>query len=172
MCAHLRFPFLQGLKTKITEHVITIHAPFYTPVDAVQIPTGVAPVAGTPFDLTSPTRLGERIPLVDGGGEPGIDHNFARAKEVPAAGLGMGLVAELSDPASGRSMSISTTAPGVQLYTGNFLGKAGPAPYDQHRALCLETQNYPDAVNHADFPRAILAPGETYVHETVHAFKW
>lgn len=161
------------LKSNIKDHVLKLHASHYTPVDGTQIPTDVLPVAGTPFDFHSaPVRIGDRIPLIDGGGEPGIDHNFCRSKNASEGWkLGLGVVAELSDPASGRKMVVSTSAPGVQLYTGNFLGK-GPAPFIQHHALCLETQNYPDAVNRKDFPNAILEPGQEYVHEVVHAFSW
>ena len=151
--------------------MLELRAPFYTPVNAVQIPTGVAPVAGSAFDFTTPTRIGARMMSVDGGGEPGYDHNFCRAESgAAAAALGMGVVAVVHEPVSGRTMTVSTTAPGVQLYTSNF--NKGAAPHDQHRALCLETQNWPNAVNHAGFPNSILAPGETYVHEAVHAFTW
>jgi aldose 1-epimerase len=162
-----------NLKNNIKDHVLKLHTPFYTPVDNTQIPTEVLPVANTPFDFHSaPVRIGDRIPLIDGGGEPGIDHNFCRSqKSEDGWKLGLGVVAELSDPASGRKMVVSTSAPGVQLYTGNFLGK-GPAPFIQHHALCLETQNYPDAVNRKDFPNAILGPGQEYIHEVVHAFSW
>ena len=171
LCNHTYWNLSGGLRDKILDHVLTLHAPVYTAVDATLIPTQLLPVAGTPMDFTAPTRIGARLAQVDGGGEPGYDHNGARARDVPVGGLGLGLVAVLHDPASGRTMTVSSTAPGVQLYTGNFLG-SGPAPHDQHRALCLETQNYPDAVNRPDFPSAILSPGETYVHETVHAFTW
>ena len=82
----------------------------------------------------------------------------------------MGKIAELHDPVSGRTMTVSTTAPGVQLYCGNWLDKA--APHDQHRALCLETQAYPDSINQPHFPTAKVAPGETYVHKTIHKFAW
>lgn len=158
-------------RAKITDHLLTLHAPFYTPVDSTQIPTGVAPVAGTPFDFTAPTKVGARLMQVDGGGEPGYDHNWCRAKDgKEAAALGMGVVAVVHEPVSGRTMTVSTTAPGVQLYCANF--NKGPPPLDQHRALCLETQNWPDAVNQPGFPSAILSPGETYVHETVHKFEW
>ena len=160
-----------ALRATIADHVLELRAPFYTPVDATQIPTGVAPVAGSAFDFTTPTRIGARMMGVDGGGEPGYDHNFCRAESgAAAAALGKGVVAVVHEPTSGRTMTVSTTAPGVQLYTANF--NKGPAPHDQHRALCLETQNWPDAVNQKGFPNAILSPGETYVHETVHAFKW
>lgn len=123
-------------------------------------------------------------------GIQGYDHCFCRAAPAPkpeaaAAAAGGGarasaaadaaptLIAELSDAVSGRSMSVLTTAPGVQLYCGNYLsGAAADAPHDQHRALCLETQNYPDAINQPHFPSALLLPGEEYVHKTVHQFRW
>lgn len=69
-------------------------------------------------------------------------------------------------------MTVSTTQPGVQLYTGNFLPEDGEAPHRQHWALCLETQHFPDAINHSAFPSTVLRPGEVYKHETVHAFAW
>ena len=89
------------------------------------------------------------------------------------AGVGLGLVAVLRDPASGRSMTVETTAPGVQLYTGNYLSKdAKDAPFTQHGALCLETQNYPNAINEPSFPSAVLRPGEKYSHVAKHTFAW
>jgi len=171
LCNHAYWNLSGNLRAPAGEHVLELKAPFYTPVDASQIPTGVVPVAGTPFDFTAPTKIGARLMQVDGGGEPGYDHNFCRAKDgAEAAALGMGVVAVVHEPASGRTMTVSTTAPGVQLYTSNF--NKGAAPLDQHRAFCLETQNWPNAVNTPGFPNALLSPGETYVHETVHAFKW
>ncbi len=171
LCNHAYWNLSGALRAPAGEHVLELRAPFYTPVDASQIPTGVVPVAGTPFDFTAPTKIGARLMQVDGGGEPGYDHNFCRAKDgAEAAALGMGVVAVVHEPASGRTMTVSTTAPGVQLYTSNF--NKGAAPLDQHRAFCLETQNWPNAVNTPGFPNAMLNPGETYVHETVHAFTW
>jgi len=171
LCNHAYWNLTGGLRAKIADHVLTLNAPFYTPVDATQIPTGAEPVSGTPFDFTRPTRIGERMLQVDGGGEPGYDHNWCRAGDAKeAASLGMGVVAVVHEPASGRTMTVSTTAPGVQLYTNNFMH--GAAPFDQHYALCLETQCWPNAVNRPDFPNAVLSPGESYVHETVHKFSW
>lgn len=171
LCNHAYWNLSGAMRAGAAEHVLELRAPFYTPVDASQIPSGVVAVAGTPFDFTTPTKIGARMMQVDGGGEPGYDHNFCRAKDgAEAAALGMGVVAVVHEPASGRTMTVSTTAPGVQLYTSNF--NKGAAPLDQHRAFCLETQNWPNAVNTPGFPKAILSPGETYVHETVHSFTW
>jgi len=71
-------------------------------------------------------------------------------------------------------MTVSTTQPGVQLYTANFLPKDADAmsPFRQHGALCLETQHYPDAINQPAFPSVVLRPGEAYAHRTIHAFAW
>jgi aldose 1-epimerase len=175
LCNHTYWNLSGGLKAaNVYDHVLQLNCPAYLPIDATSIPTGViAPVAGTAMDFTSPRRVGERLQEVDGGGKPGYDHCYARTTgAVPKEGLGMGVIAVLSDPASGRTMTVSTNAPGVQLYTGNYLD--GPAPHDQHHALCLETQGYPDCVNQTakGFPDPILRPGETYKHVAVHKFEW
>ena len=89
-------------------------------------------------------------------------------------GKGPHLAARVKDPKSGRVMEVLTTEPGVQLYSGNYLdgklkGKGGTV-YKQHQAFCLETQHYPDSVNHSEFPSVILKPGATYTQTTVHKF--
>jgi aldose 1-epimerase len=150
----------------VLDHRLQVEADGYTPVDATLIPTGdVAPVEGTPFDFRRPRRIGESIAQVSGG----YDHNFALR---PADGLR--LAARLEDPASGRSMEIRTTEPGIQLYTGNFLdgsskGKGG-ATYPRHAGLCLETQKFPDAANRPAWTSPVLRPGRTYRHVMVHRF--
>ena len=175
LCNHTYYNLSGALRRDIKDHVLRLAATHYLPVDASSVPTGaVAPVAGTPFDFTAPKRIGAEL-LSVAGDEPGYDHCLCRAGPgaVPPAGLGLGFLAELSDPVSGRKMSVSTTAPGVQLYTGNYLSKsAADAPHTQHSAVCLETQNYPNAVNTAGFPSAILRPGETYKHVAIHKFEW
>ncbi|MBN1443466.1 MAG: galactose mutarotase [Planctomycetes bacterium] len=154
----------------ILDHELMIAADHFTPVDETLIPTGeIQAVAGTDMDFTKPTAIGARIGKV--GGEPkGYDHNYVlRSRDGSLA-----LAARVRDPKSGRVLEISTTQPGVQLYTGNFLdgsirGKGG-VEYPKHAAFCLETQHYPDAVNQPDFPSVILRPGETYRQTTVHRF--
>ncbi|HEX7901003.1 MAG TPA: aldose epimerase family protein [Planctomycetota bacterium] len=157
--AHHTYWNLAGRGT-ILDHVLTIDADAYTPVDAGLIPTGeIAPVAGTPFDFRRPKRVGDDLAKVPGG----YDHNFAFRG-----------VARLEDPASGRALELRSSEPGIQFYSGNFLdgtskGKAG-ATYPKHAGLCLETQKFPDAVNRPGWISPVLRPGETYRHVMVHRF--
>jgi aldose 1-epimerase len=149
LCNHTYWNLSGGNRAATIEaHTLRSPCTHYLPVDGGSIPTGeVAPVAGTPFDFTAATPLGARLRDV-AGGERGYDHCLCRAgpSAVPPAGLGLGRIAELRDPASGRAMTVDTTAPGVQLYTANYLSKdAKEAPFTQYGAVCLETQNYPDA---------------------------
>jgi aldose 1-epimerase len=157
----------------ILDHVLTIDADRYTPVDSTLIPTGeLAPVAGTPFDFRKATAIGARIndpnPQLKNG--TGYDHNWVLSRK----GDGLQHAVTLTDPKSGRTLDISTTEPGVQFYTGNFLdgtikGKGGKA-YGQRSALCLETQHYPDSPNQKTFPSTILQPGKSYESRTVFTF--
>lgn len=169
-------------KGGIVGDLLTLYASGYTPVDAHLIPTGqIAPVAGTPFDFRKPTAIGLRIKEV--GGEPvGYDHNFVIDPAMTAGGgpatqsdEGALLhVATVANEASGRTMEVWSTEPGVQFYSGNFLdgtivGKAG-VRYQQYHALCLETQHFPDSVNHPNFPSYVLAAGKTYRSATFYVF--
>jgi aldose 1-epimerase len=151
----------------IKDHLLTINADQYTPVDDTQIPTGeIADVKGTPFDFTKATDIGLRIDMVS----PGYDHNYVLYSQ---NGM-LAIAARVKDPKSGRVMEVWTTQPGVQLYTGNHLdgklsGISGK-PYEKHGALCLETQHFPDSPNHPNFPTTELKPGEKYHQETVFKF--
>jgi len=157
----------------ILGHEMMINADRYTPVDATLIPTGVvAPVAGTPFDFRKPTAIGARIDQADAQLKigQGYDHNWVLNR----AGSGPQLAARVVEPVSGRTMEVSTTEPGVQFYTGNFLdgtivGKGGQR-YVHRGGFCLETQHYPDSPNHANFPSTILRPGQEYNSRTVFTF--
>ena len=157
----------------ILGHRVTIDADSYTPVDAGQIPTGeIAPVAGTPFDFTTETPIGARI---DADHEQlrigsGYDHNFVLRKKSAELSRAVRVV----DPASGRTMDVLTTEPGVQFYTGNKLdgsynGKSGHG-YGRRSAFCLETQHFPDSPNRPNFPSTVLRPGQEYTSRTVYAF--
>jgi aldose 1-epimerase len=157
----------------ILGHELTIDADRYTPVDSTLIPTGeLATVQGTPFDFRKPIAVGARInqpheQLKFGGG---YDHNWVLNRK----GSAPGFAARLVDPKSGRTLEVSTTEPGVQFYTGNFLdgsivGKAGRT-YQRRAGLCLETQHYPDSPNKPNFPSAILQPGREYLTTTVFTF--
>jgi aldose 1-epimerase len=150
---------------KIMDHVLTVHAKDYTEKYAQNLPTGrILSVTGTALDLSSPVRMGDRIPqLLD---DKGFDHNYVLNGKTPAA--------ELYDPASGRVLRVSTDQPGIQVYTANWwdgtLKGAHDQPYLQHGALALETQAFPDSPNHPEFPDTILSPGEIYRANTVFEF--
>jgi aldose 1-epimerase len=159
----------------ILGQLLTIDADRYTPVDDTLIPTGeLASVGGTPFDFRQPTAIGARInqdnPQLKNG--KGYDHNWVLNRKAE----GLQFAARLSDPKSGRSMTIETTEPGLQFYSGNFLdgtikGKGGHV-YGHRSGLCLETQHFPDSPNHTNFPSTILEPGKTYDSKTVFRFIW
>lgn len=163
----------------ILGHVMMIAADQTTPVDDALIPTGtLEPVKGTVFDFTSPTAIGARIDKVPIAPPVGYDHNYVLRK---AEGGGRGadagaltLAARVIEPKSGRTMDVRTMEPAVQFYSGNFLdgtikNRRG-VPYQKHAGFCLETQHFPDSVNHPAFPSTILEPGKTYRTTTVYAF--
>ncbi|WP_328538947.1 aldose epimerase family protein [Streptomyces sp. NBC_00344] len=129
-------------------HELRISASRITPVDEHLIPTGeLAPVEGTRFDFRAPRKAG-----------PGYDHNYVL--DGPDA-------AELYDPGSGRVLTVTTTEPGIQLYTGDHLDDG---PFGAGDGIALETQHFPDAPNRPDFPSAVLRPGGVYASETVYGF--
>jgi aldose 1-epimerase len=165
---HSYFNF--GGEKDILAHVLQIHAEKYTPTDAALIPTGeILPVKGTPLDFTQPVAIGAHIAEIPGT-PGGYDHNFVVNGE---AGK-LRLAARVYDPSSGRQMEVLTTEPAVQFYTGNFLdgtntGKRGVV-YEKHSGFCLETQHFPDSVNHPAFPSTILRPGSVYSTQTTYKF--
>ena len=161
----------------ILGHVLTINADATTPVDSTLIPTGeIAPVDGTPFDFRTPTAIGARIEQrqntqIRYGN--GYDHNWVLNRGGGASDA-LVLAARVVEPTSGRTMEITTTEPGLQFYSGNFLdgtitGKGG-AVYKFRYGLALETQHYPDSPNHPNFPSTILRPGQEYRSLTVFKF--
>ncbi len=151
-------------------HEMMLSANDYTPVDQSSIPTGeIKPVRGTPMDFTTPKPIGSRISEVVGE-KVGYDHNYV----INRGGPGLALTARAHDPLTGRVLEVHTTQPGVQFYTGNYLdgsltGKYGVI-YQQHSGFCLETQHFPDSVNHPNFPSTILRPGQTFRQSTVFKF--
>lgn len=160
----------------ILDHVLTIYADAFTPVDSTLIPTGeIRPVEGTPFDFTEPTPIGARIEQDDEQIRFGLgyDHNFVLSRDGAAADS-LVLAVHVYEPTSGRVMEVFTTEPGVQFYSGNFLdgsltGKGGVV-YEHRTGFCLETQHFPDSPNQPNFPSTILEPGERYHTRTVYAF--
>jgi aldose 1-epimerase len=155
-------------------HELTLEADGYLPIDRTCLPRGeIAPVADTVFDFRVPAVIGARID----DGDPqlrhghGYDHTFVLRR----AGAGLERAARLSDPGTGRVLEVSTTEPGLQVYTANFLedpvsGKPGH-PYGPRSGVTLETQHFPDSPNHAGFPSTSLRPGEAFRSRTVFALR-
>jgi aldose 1-epimerase len=154
---------------EILNHDLMIFADKYTPGDKTLIPTGkIEPVEGTPLDFRMSTPIGKR--LKDTGLDPvGYDHNYVLRGQ-------KGLVekaAEVSSPVTGIKMLVLTTEPGLQFYTGNFLGKEvgkGGSKYPKYGAFCLEAQHYPDSPNKPEFPSITLKPGQVYKQKTTYEF--
>ncbi|CAG9759751.1 unnamed protein product [Ceutorhynchus assimilis] len=162
---------------QVYKHLISINADYTTDVDNNSIPSGkLLSVANTAFDLRVPIVLGEKINKIPG--YLGYDHNFCVTKGSSQENR---FIARAVHPPTGRSLEIYSNQPGVQFYTGNHIpenptffkgdsnklerltGKGG-SKYYKHGSFCFETQNYPDAVNHKNFPPAVLYPGELYHH--------
>ncbi len=160
----------------VTNHILTLNADKYTPVDSTLIPTGsIDPVDGTPLDFTQPKPIGQDIgadneQLKFAGG---YDHNFiinGTGKEG-----GMELAAVIRSPLTGIGLKVYTEEPGIQFYSGNFF-KGNVVTSDGHAVgfrcgFALEPQHYPDAVNRENFPSILLQPGETYSTQSMYVFR-
>lgn len=161
---------LTGMKRDVLDHQVTIKSDSLVAVDATLIPTGkLIPVEGTPFDFRKATPIGTRIDdtsneQIKMGG--GYDHCWV----INRADDSMLKIATVTDPESGRTLEVSTTEPGVQFYTGNFLNGAVSGKgvsYTKRMGFCLETEHYPDSPNQPKFPSVVLRPGETYSTSTI-----
>ncbi len=157
----------------VEEYEMQIKASHYIPIDSLSIPTGeIAPVEGTPFDFRTPQLIGARInednlQLRNG---HGYDHNWCIDKTTD----GVESVCKVKDPVSGRTVEVLSDQPGLQFYSGNFfLGKekgSNGKVLEFRSSLALETQKYPDSVNHDNFTPVLLNPGETYTHTCIYRF--
>jgi aldose 1-epimerase len=164
---------LTGAQRDILDHVLTLNADGYTPVDSTLIPTGeIARVAGTPFDFRTPTAIGARVNADDQQLRygRGYDHNWVLNR----AASGLTHAIHVVEPTSGRTLDIYTTEPGLQFYSGNFLdgsihGKGGVV-YAHRFGMALETQHFPDSPNEPRFPSTILRPGSEFSSRTVFVF--
>lgn len=164
---HAYFNLSAGKSSTILDHELMINANQFTEVNDQLIPTGKLPeVKGTPMDFNTAKPIGKDIMAVKGG----YDHNWVLNR----TGNSLEKIASLYDAGSGRYLEVSTTQPGMQFYTGNFLDSTltgkNTRVYGRHAALCLETQHFPDGPNQPSFPNTILKPGETYQHTTVFRF--
>ncbi|MES2355963.1 MAG: aldose epimerase family protein [Pseudomonadota bacterium] len=157
----------------ILNHIVQLAAERFLPVDETLIPTGeLRSVQGTPMDFTKPVAIGEFIKAEDNQLQyaKGYDHNWILTKNPNA----MAFAARVYEETSGRELTLHTTQPGIQFYTGNLLdgtlrGKNGK-PYAQYSGFCLETQHFPDSPNHPTFPSTVLTPNDQYRHTTVYRF--
>lgn len=159
-------------KGNILNLTLQILADSFTENDANCLPTGnILPVADTPFDFTRPKPIGrdigkQNIQLKNG---KGYDHNWILSDKTK-----LKKAVKLYSPESGIVMTVSTTMPGVQVYTGNMLGSRNGkngAHYAPHSAVCLETQYFPNAMAHKNFPSPVLKQGERYDHVTEYHFE-
>lgn len=143
-----------NLGGSIEDCLLKVRSDAYSVVDRSLAPTGeLCPVAGSSFDLSTPTRIGDRV----------FDHNFAlrrRKEELEPA-------ATLCNPENGLRLDLLTTQPGLQVYTGDSLA----APFRPRQGICLEAQGFPDAPNQPVFPSARLKAGECYRQRTIYEFK-
>ncbi len=158
---------LSGISGPVTDHVFQFNADAYTPVDEGLIPTGeIKDVTGTPFDFRQPKVLGDQITANQGG----FDHNMVMKREKSSEMIHF---VKVVHPTSGRTMDMYSDNVGVQFYTANFLADFAGADgktYDKHWGFCLESQNWPDAVNKPNFPSPVLNPGEKYSHIIEYKF--
>ena len=165
---------LDGDAGSNADHLLTVDADYYTPVDSTFMTTGeIASVEGTPMDFRTPTPVGARIndyAFVQLKNGNGYDHNWI----LNTKGDINRKAASLKSPKTGIVLDVYTNEPGVQVYAGNFLdgsltGKKG-ITYNQRASVCLETQKYPDTPNKSEWPSAVLRPGEKYMSQCIFKF--
>lgn len=154
---------LCGDKTdSILGHDLNLQCESYLPVDENLIPTGeIKSVSNTPFDFRTTKQMGKDLEAAGG-----YDHCYVIGMEKTECKQ----FAKVFEPTSGREMSVATTEPGVQFYSGNFLFRKEEQGFNVYDGFCLETQFFPDSVNQKSFPSVLLEPGDIYRQKTVHTF--
>ncbi len=176
---HTYFNLSGNYKDKIYNHKLGLNCTHYLPVDSTQIPTGeFKEILNSVYDFSwNKNNLEilkkvskENLELIDGGGRPGLDHCFVINQTEGANKLNDAAI--LIDEISGRMLKVSTTVPGIQCYSANWLSldDTNHFPHCQHNGICLETQFFPDAINQKQFPSPLLRPNEIYKHETIFNF--
>lgn len=167
MTAHSYFNLSEHPSNTILNHKLKLNSSLYTPVSDQLIPTGeIVAVKNTPFDFSQFQAIGDNIKNVNGG----FDHNYV----VEAFDGSLKEVARVYDPVSRRELSVLSTEPGFQFYSGNFLDgtfqSEDGVEYKKHAGFCIEPQKFPDSPNQQNFPNSILTPGEEYISKTVYRF--
>lgn len=170
---HSYFNLSGDFSKPILDHIVKINADRFVPVNRTLIPTGeLKEVANTPFDFREPKTIGQDINADNEQLKRGLGYDHCWV--LNAQNEGIRFTSSAYEPNSGRLLEVFSDEPGIQLYTGNFLGGTLPNKqggiYTNRTGFCLETQHYPDSPNQKDFPSTILKPGDTY--STTTSFKF